>query len=664
LSELRHPNIVRVLAKSSGGGGSGRFCMVLEFANGGSVHSILASEAKRSRFSPSTRFYVAQSLVAALEYLHTKNMFHRDVKPENMCMYEGWDDNPKMVLIDFGIAARIADSDASVTMTSNPGTQDFMAPEYGDRSRCHFTEKSEVFSIGAVMACLLTGDCSFSWRFDSPGFAIETMLRHVDGVFGEWHSDSAHDFAALINQCTDNNEDQRPTINKLLQALMELRSRHAQRALKISPQSTNRVKKHVSSSRRSSKLPEVKSSSHNCLSCGIRRRQGIMCFGNHFLCCESTCLEDMVRMHKGRGEFPCPKNGCGNKYLLRDFYGKIGESVYSELIFAMDKQTHNDLLIQSMVNNLASLMKYVQEGFSSVKKEVRDGNASILIHMNYNLAAVRSHQSELHGLSEKARKETIEELKQVAAKLECKERTLDANLKAIHTKQMKNLGNPDVMEQELDDILKKLEALSLQNAKGVSLLASGRLQCPRLCLLWPFNGPRRLNMRRLLYKEYRLYFLCAHNYSLVKTSITIKHTKAWVKKIAPVLKFAILSIRMLVNATTGFPVPSLPGFIPGSNSMEQFTEVVEHMEALLEQTETGCLSGLENLLYECLDEDDWMSYISNWEEEISPESYGALAIEAYKPKNLGWMNEMDIVSKGDLFAWVKKENVEKWKAAV
>jgi hypothetical protein len=137
-----------------------------------------------------------------------------------------------------------------------------------------------------------------------------------------------------------------------------------------------------------------------------------------------------------------------------------------------------------------------------------------------------------------------------------------------------------------------------------------------------------------------------------------------VKKIAPVLKFAILSIRMLVNATTGFPVPSLPGFIPGSNSMEQFTEVVEHMEALLEQTETGCLSGLENLLYECLDEDDWMSYISNWEEEISPESYGALAIEAYKPKNLGWMNEMDIVSKGDLFAWVKKENVEKWKAAV
>jgi serine/threonine protein kinase len=144
-------------------------------------------------------------------------MFHRDVKPENMCMYEGWDDNPKMVLIDFGIAASIADSDASVTMTSNPGTEYFMAPEYADRSRRHFTEKSEAFSIGAVMACLLTGDCSFSWRFDGPGFSIETMLRHVDVVFGEGYSGSAHYFAKLISRCIDNNEDQRPTINELLQ---------------------------------------------------------------------------------------------------------------------------------------------------------------------------------------------------------------------------------------------------------------------------------------------------------------------------------------------------------------------------------------------------------------------------------------------------------------
>jgi len=238
--------------------------MVLEFANGGSVHSILASKAKRTLFSPSTRLYVAQSLAAALEYLHTKMMFHRDVKPENMCMYEGWDDNPKMELIDFGIAARIADSVASSTMTSNPGTEYFMAPLYADRSRRHFTEKSEVFSIGAVMTCLFTGDCC------GPGFGIDTMLQNADVVAGEWHSSIKHDFAALISRCTNHNENERPTIEELIQDLVKLRSQHAELEYsKMSPQSTTRVQAHVSSSRRSSKLPEVKSSSHNCLSCGI-----------------------------------------------------------------------------------------------------------------------------------------------------------------------------------------------------------------------------------------------------------------------------------------------------------------------------------------------------------------------------------------------------------
>jgi serine/threonine protein kinase len=138
LSELRHPNIVRVLGKCSGG--DGRFCMVLEFATGGSVQSVLCSVSKRAVFSPSTRLYVAHSLASALEYLHGRKMVHRDIKPGNICMYEAWDENPKVVLIDFGIAARISDPQASSTMPSNPGTECFMAPKYADRASCRFTD--------------------------------------------------------------------------------------------------------------------------------------------------------------------------------------------------------------------------------------------------------------------------------------------------------------------------------------------------------------------------------------------------------------------------------------------------------------------------------------------------------------------------------------------
>lgn len=57
-------------------------------------------------------------------------------------------------------------------------------------------------------------------------------------------------------------------------------------------------------------------------------------------------------------------------------------------------------------------------------------------------------------------------------------------------------------------------------------------------------------------------------------------------------------------------------------------------------------------------------YQSIWKSapEISEEAYAMLAIEAYKPENRGWMEEMDIAQKGSVFAWVKKENVAHWTA--
>jgi hypothetical protein len=89
--------------------------------------------------------------------------------------------------------------------------------------------------------------------------------------------------------------------------------------------------------------------------------------------------------------------------------------------------------------------------------------------------------------------------------------------------------------------------------------------------------------------NYRLYFRFALDHSsLVETPVIIEQTKAWQRrKIAPVIKFAILSIPMFFTVD-GFrfvnvhvlPIPSLPGVNPGSTGTGQFAEVVERMEAL------------------------------------------------------------------------------------
>ena len=48
---------------------------------------------------------IAIQLVQRLEYLHSKNFVHRDMKPENICIGQGKKQNT-VYLIDFGLAKR------------------------------------------------------------------------------------------------------------------------------------------------------------------------------------------------------------------------------------------------------------------------------------------------------------------------------------------------------------------------------------------------------------------------------------------------------------------------------------------------------------------------------------------------------------------------------
>jgi eukaryotic-like serine/threonine-protein kinase len=108
-----------------------KLCVVLEYAAGGSLHSILSSPMERSELSPSARLYIAQQgLTAAVEHMHMQNMLHRDIKPQNVCLNDGWKHTPKATLIDFGIAKSVSDMQANSVMTSNPGSNFFKAPVY------------------------------------------------------------------------------------------------------------------------------------------------------------------------------------------------------------------------------------------------------------------------------------------------------------------------------------------------------------------------------------------------------------------------------------------------------------------------------------------------------------------------------------------------------
>lgn len=76
--------------------------MLLEYVVGGELFSHLR---RAGRFTNDmTRFY-ASEIVLAIEYLHSKNIIYRDLKPENLLI----DHQGHIRITDFGFAKKITD---------------------------------------------------------------------------------------------------------------------------------------------------------------------------------------------------------------------------------------------------------------------------------------------------------------------------------------------------------------------------------------------------------------------------------------------------------------------------------------------------------------------------------------------------------------------------
>ncbi len=122
--------------------------------------------------SRQTRYQRIAALVAdaaeALEYAHSCGIVHRDVKPGNLLL----DVRGKLWITDFGLAH--ITSGEHVTQTGEMlGTMRYMSPEQASGSRGVIDHRSDVYSLGATLYELLTGEPVFN------GGDRQTLLNQV-----------------------------------------------------------------------------------------------------------------------------------------------------------------------------------------------------------------------------------------------------------------------------------------------------------------------------------------------------------------------------------------------------------------------------------------------------------------------------------------------------
>ncbi|PRQ52070.1 putative mitogen-activated protein kinase CMGC-MAPK family [Rosa chinensis] len=120
------------------------------------------------------QFFLYQ-LLRALKYIHTANVYHRDLKPKNILANA----NCKLKICDFGLA-RVAFNDTPTTIfwTDYVATRWYRAPELCGSFFSKYTPAIDIWSIGCIFAEVLTGKPLF------PGKNVVHQLDLMTDLLG------------------------------------------------------------------------------------------------------------------------------------------------------------------------------------------------------------------------------------------------------------------------------------------------------------------------------------------------------------------------------------------------------------------------------------------------------------------------------------------------
>jgi len=142
-SNIRHENIISIY---DFGEDHGRPFMVMEYLEGQSLREAI----KQNRTGDcNSRLRIAAQIARALDFIHSRKIIHRDVKPENIHL----DAAGKVKLMDFGIAK--ADGQAITRAGFTLGTPYYMAPEQVLGQP--LTPQADVYAFGVLLYEMLTG---------------------------------------------------------------------------------------------------------------------------------------------------------------------------------------------------------------------------------------------------------------------------------------------------------------------------------------------------------------------------------------------------------------------------------------------------------------------------------------------------------------------------
>lgn len=148
VARMEHPGIVPIydVVETDAGG----YCIISRYVEGRTLREHLGE--RRLTFMETA--VVAAELCEALNHAHKLGVVHRDLKPANIMLTP----DLRPLLLDFGLARSWSDLDGMGLAAGTPG---YMSPEQLRGEDHLVNNRSDIFSLGAVLFEMLTGQQAF-----------------------------------------------------------------------------------------------------------------------------------------------------------------------------------------------------------------------------------------------------------------------------------------------------------------------------------------------------------------------------------------------------------------------------------------------------------------------------------------------------------------------